>query len=194
MAFANHTKWKKPIPFPMFPAGSKRPPRSLPRDSTPRLSNSAAHPFPSPNTAVRPRQVRHELNRHVETIRSTSEDECTEEGTFEDSEVSYSDHPRELLKESKARRSRVVHKERGSLRRAFRDDDLPSRNRNRDATTKLLTQNSKPKNKPRALNRTKVEVFIPSIVSVGNLSRILGVSLGTPGFSRERPAFIALIR
>jgi len=186
MTFPNHTKWKKPVPFPMFPAG-KRPPRSLPRDSTPRLSNSAVHPFPSPSTAVRPRQARHELNRHAETVRSGSEEECTEEGTFEDSEGSYSDHARELLKEGKARRSRVVHKERGSLRRAFRDDDLPSRNRNRDASTKVLTQNSKPKNKPRALNQTKVEVFIPSIVSVGNLSRILGVSLGTPGFSRERP-------
>jgi len=170
----------------MFPPapGSKRPPRSLPRDFAPHLSNSAAHPFPSPSTAVRPRQARHEINRHVETVRSA---ECTEDGTFDDSEVSYSDHARELLKDSKARRSRVAHKERGSLRRAFRDGDLPSRNRHHDAPIKVITQNSKPKSKPRALRETKVEVFIPSIVSVGNLSRILGVSLGTSAFSQETP-------
>ena len=179
MTSPNHTKWKKPVPFPMFPAGSKRSPRSLPRDPAPHLSNSTSHPFPSPSAAVRPRRTSHELNRHVETVRSTSEEDCAEEGTLDDSEVSYSDHARDLLK---ARRSRVAHKERGSLRRAFRDDDLPFRNRNRDAPTKVLAQNSRPKSKPRALNQTKVEVFIPSIVSVGNLSRILGVSLGTPGF------------
>ena len=172
----------------MFPPGSKRPPRSLPRDLAPHLSNSAAHPFPSPRTAVRPipRQASHELNRHVETVRSTPGEECTGAGTFDDSEVSYSDHGRELLKEGKARRSRVAHKERGSLRRAFRDDDLPSRNRHRDAPAKVITQNSKPKSRPRVLRETKVEVFIPSIVSVGNLSRILGVSLGTSAFSQER--------
>ena len=179
MTFPNHTKWKKPVPFPMFPSGSKRSPRSLPRDPAPHLSNSASHPIPSPSTAVRPRRTSRELNRHVETVRSPSAEECTEEGTLDDGEDSYSDHARDLLK---ARRSRVAHKERGSLRRAFRDDDLPSRNRNRDAPTKVLTQNSRPKSKPRALNQTKVEVFIPSIVSVGNLSRILGVSLGMPGF------------
>jgi translation initiation factor IF-2 len=171
----------------MFPPGSKRPPRSLPRDPAPHLPNSAAHPFPSPSTAVHPRQASHELNRHVETVRSTPEEECTEEGTLDDNEVSYSDRTRELLKEGKARRSRVAHKERGSLRRASRDDDLSFRNRHRDAPAKVITQNLKPKSKPRALRKTKVEVFIPSIVSVGNLSRILRVSLGTSAFSQKTP-------
>jgi hypothetical protein len=175
MTSTNDTKWKRLTPFPMLPAGSKRSPRSLPRDPAPHLSDSAIHPFPSPSTAARPRRTTYELNRHAESIRSTSED-FTDEGTFEP-EVSYSDHACELPKQSKARRLRAMHKERGSLRRTFRDDDLPSRNSSRNAPTKVLPLNSRPKNKPRALNETKVEVFIPSIVSVGNLSRILGVSL-----------------
>jgi hypothetical protein len=127
----------------------------------------------------------------MESGRTASEEDLAEEAPFE-GDISYPDHIREVLKESRARRSKVAHKERGSLRRTFRDDDLPSRIRNRDTPTKVLVQNSKPKSKPRALNETKVEVFIPSIVSVGNLSRILGVSLGTQCVTRESSEYSLL--
>ena len=171
---STHTKWKRPIPFPVPPAGSKWPSRALPRDRPPDLSDSAARAFPSPSTAAHPRRATREPTRHV---RSTSEEEFAGEETFEN-EVSNSNLAREGLNESKARRSRITHKERGSLRRAFRVDDPPLRHRNHDTPTKVLARNPKPKSKPRALNKTKVEVSIPSVVSVGNLSRILGVSLG----------------
>jgi len=127
----------------------------------------------------------------VESGRSALTEDLVEEAPFE-GEISYSDHALEVLKESRARRSKVAHKERGSLKRTFRDDDLPSRSRNRDTPTKVLVQNSKPKSKPRTLNETKVEVFIPSIVSVGNLSRILGVSLGTQCVARESSEYSLL--
>lgn len=183
MTSPNQTRWKRPPPFPMLPAGSKGSPRSLPRDTPPHSSNSVVHPFPSPSTAARPRRATREPKRYVESDRSALEEDLAEEAPFE-GEISYSDPAREVLKESRARRSKVAHKERGSLKRTW-DDDLPSRSRNRDTPTKVLLQNSKPKSKSRALNETKVEVFIPSIVSVGNLSRILGVSLGTQCVTRE---------
>jgi hypothetical protein len=191
MTSLNQTKWKRPPPFPVLPTGPKRPPRSLARDPTPNLSNSVTRPIPSsPSTAARPRsRPAHELNRYAESGRSASEEDFVEEVTFEN-EASYSDHAREVLKESRARRSKVTHKERGSLRRAFRDDGPPSRSRNRDAPTKVLAQNSKLKSKPRPRNETKVEVFIPSIVSVGNLSRILGVSLGTQYVIRQSSEYL----
>ena len=175
----------------MLPAGSKRPPHSLPRDTPPHLSNSVIHPFPSPSTAARPRRATRELKRYVENGRSAPEEDLAEEAPFE-GEISYSDPAREVLKESRARRSKVTYKERGSLRRAFRDDELRSRSRNHDTPTKVLVQNSKPKSKLRAVNETKVEVFIPSIVSVGNLSRILGVSLGTQCVTRESSEYSLL--
>ena len=184
MTSPNETKWKRPPPFPMLPAGSKRPPRSHPRDTPPHISKSVIYPTPSPSTAARPGRATREPNRYVESGRSALTEDLVEEAPFE-GEISYSDHALEVLKESRARRSKVAHKERGSLKRTFRDDDLPSRSRNRDTPTKVLVQNSKPKSKPRTLNETKVEVFIPSIVSVGNLSRILGVSLGTQCVARE---------
>ncbi|KAN0123829.1 hypothetical protein V8E52_002319 [Russula decolorans] len=168
------TKWKRPIPFPMPATGSERSSR---RDSPPHRSQSAAPAFLSPSAAARSRRGTHEPGLHVEKVGSPSEELSDDEGTFE-SEVPCSDYTRETLKDSRARRLKITHKEHRSLRRSFRDDELPSRNRNRDTPAKTHAQNSKPKSKQKTLSKTKVDVFIPSIVSVGNLARILGVSLG----------------
>jgi hypothetical protein len=187
----DQTTWKRPPPFPMLPAGSNRPPRSLPRDTPPHIYNSVIHPVPSPSTAARPRRATREPKRYVENVRSVPEKVLAEETPFE-GEIPYPDHAFEVLKESRARRSKVAHKERGSLRRTFRDDGPSSLSRKRDRPTKVPVQNSKPKGKPRALNETKVEVFIPSIVSVGNLSRILRVSLGAQCITRESSEYSLL--
>jgi translation initiation factor IF-2 len=170
------TKWKRPIPFPMPAAGSDR---SSPRDSALHRSRSAAPTFPLRNAAARSRRETHEPGFHAEKVRSLPKERPDDEGTFE-SEIPISDFAREALKDSRARRLKLAYKEHGSLKRAFRDDELPSRNRNRDTPAKTHAQNPKPKSNRKALNKAKVDVFIPSTVSVGNLARILGVSLGAP--------------
>ncbi len=152
--------------------------RSSRRDSAPHLSNPAA----------RSRRESREPALHIEKVRSTSEEQLDDEGTLE-SEDPFSDYARESLKDSKPRRLKIAHKERGSLRRAFRDDGLPSRNRNRDTPGKTHAQHPNSKSKLKALNKTKVDVFIPSIVSVGNLARILGVSLSEPHFVGQHTGF-----
>jgi len=189
--FSSHTKWKRPVPFPMSPSRSERerPPRSFPRDPALPLSSSTPHPFPSPSTAARSRQATREPARLPES--NLSADQFVEEATF-GSEDSYSNYARERLNESKARRSRVEHKERGSLRRTFRDDELPSRNRDGDPHTKAHSQHPKPKSKSKALNGIKAEVVIPSVVSVGNLARILGVSLGELHLDEKAPSIHCL--
>ena len=162
--------------------------RFFPRDSALHQSRSTARPFlPSPSTPARATRVVPDLPLHAEKARSILEEQFDDEGFFE-REVPFSDLAREPgpLRESKARRSKVDHKERGSLRRAFRDDGLASRNRSHDTPAKPHAQNSKSKNKLRAANRApQVEVFIPSTVSVGNLARILGVKLSPPHFLRQ---------
>ena len=158
-------------------AGSEVAPRSFSRDPAPRLSNSTAQAFPSPSAAARTTRGAQDPARHAERPRTTSEVTFVEEGDIE-SEVSYPDFVREELRDNKSRRLKIAYKERGSLRRAYRHDELPSRNRNHDTPVKSHAPMVKPKGKPKLLNGAKREVFIPSIVSVGNLARILGVSLG----------------
>jgi len=174
------TKWKRPLPFPMPATGSER---SSPRDSALHRSHSAAHPFPLRSTAARSRRATHDHDPglHAEKVLSPPEEQSDEEGAFE-SEVPCSDYALEAHKDSRARRLKIAYKEHGSLRRALRDDELPFRNRNRDTSAKIHAKNPRPKSKRKTLNETKVDVFIPSIVSVGNLARILGVSLGAPHF------------
>jgi hypothetical protein len=179
-------KWKRPIPFPMPLARSEAAPRPFSRDPTPRLSNLASRTFPSPDTAALTRRGTREPARYAEIARTISEETIVEDGNLE-SEVSYSDYACEELRDNKSRRSKITHKERGSLRRVYRDDVPPSRNR--DAPAKSHAQVVRPKGKPKILNKTKREVFIPSIVSVGNLARILGVSLSGLCFIRERSEY-----
>jgi hypothetical protein len=162
--------------------------RSSRRDSDAHRSHSAAPAFPLRSAAARSRRATHEPDLHAEKVRSPSDERVDVEGTFE-SEVPCSDYARGALKDSRARRLKITHKEHKSLKRAFKDDELPFRNRNRDTPAKTHGQNPKPKNKRKALNKTKVDVFIPSTVSVGNLARILGVSLGAPHFVRQYSGF-----
>jgi hypothetical protein len=158
--------------------------RSSRRDSAPRQSHSVARTFPLRSAAAHSRQATHEPGLHAEKVPSPLEEERSDdEGTFE-SDIPCSDYARDALKDSRARRLKAAHKEHGSLRRAFRDDGLPFRNRNRDTPAKTHARNPKPKSKRKVLDKTKVDVFIPSTVSVGNLARILGVSLGAPHFVR----------
>ncbi|KAF8478291.1 hypothetical protein F5888DRAFT_1814061 [Russula emetica] len=156
----NPRKWEHPEAFPQ------------------RFSDSGSSPssrtFPSTSREGRTRDP---VGLHAEEVRPLLEERPDDEGTFE-SEVPCSDYAREALKDSRARRLKITHKEHGSLRRALRDDELPSRNRNRVTHVKTHTHNPKPKSKQKALKGTKVDVFIPSTVSVGNLARILGVSIG----------------
>lgn len=159
--------------------------RSSQRDSPPHRSQSAAPTIPLRGAAARTRRGTHEPVLHLEKVGSPLEEQSDDDGTFE-SEVPFSDYTRDALKDSRARRLKIAYKEHKSLKRSFRDDELPSRTRNRDPPAKT---HAKPKNKQKALNKTKVDVFIPSIVSVGNLARILGVSLGTPHFVRQYSRF-----
>jgi hypothetical protein len=92
----------------------------------------------------------------------------------------------------KSRRSKVAHKERGSLRRAYSGDELP-RIRDRITPVKSHAQTVRSKGKLKALNETKRQVFIPSFVSVGNLARILGVTLGGPASYETFLIFIAML-
>jgi hypothetical protein len=169
----------------MPPSGSERSSR---RDSAPHQSHSVARPSPLGSAAARSRPATHEPGLLAEKVLSPLEELSDDEGTFE-SDVPCSDYAREALKDSRARRLKIAHKEHGSLRRSFRDDGLPFRNRNRDTPVKTHAQNPKPKSKWKALDKTKVDVFIPSTVSVGNLARILGVSLGVPHFIRQYSGF-----
>lgn len=172
------TKWKRPIPF---PTGSER---SSPRDYAHHRSHSATPAFGLRNAAARSKRATHEPGLHAEKVLFPLEEQLDEEEAFE-SETLSSDYARETLKDSRARRLRVAHKEHGSLRRALRDEELPHRNRNRDTFAKTHAQKPRPKSKQKAVNEAKVAVFIPSTVSVGNLARILGVSLGSPHFVRK---------
>ena len=166
--------------------GSERPSS---RDSAPHRSRLAAPTFPLRSAAARSRRVTHEPDLHAEKVLSPSEERPDDEGTFE-SEVPCSDYAHETLKDSRARRLKIAHKEHGSLGRVFGDDELPSRNRNRNTPAKTHAHNSKSKStKRKALNKTRVDVFIPSIVSVGNLARILGVSLGAPYLVQQYSGF-----
>ncbi|KAF8498053.1 hypothetical protein F5888DRAFT_1906373, partial [Russula emetica] len=168
------TKWRRPTPFPMPATESKR---FSPRDSALHRPHSAAPAFPLRSTAACSKRMTHEPGLHTEEVRPLLEERPDDEGTFE-SEVPCSDYAREALKDSRARRLKIMHKEHGSLRQALRDDELPSRNCNHVTHVKTHTHNPKPKSKQKALKGTKVDVFIPSTVSVGNLARILGVSIG----------------
>lgn len=169
----------------MPPSGSERFSR---RDSAPHQSHSVTRNFPLRSAAARSRPVTHEPGFLSEKVLSPLEEQSDAEGTFE-SDIPCSDYAREALKDSRARRLKLAYKEHGSLRKSFRDDGLPFRNRNRDTPAKTHAQNPKPKSKWKAINKTKVDVFIPSTVSVGNLARILGVSLGVPHFIRQYSGF-----
>ncbi|KAF8493776.1 hypothetical protein F5888DRAFT_1908607 [Russula emetica] len=168
------TKWRRPTPFPM-PATEFE--RSSLHNSALHWPHSAAPAFPLRSAAVHSKRTTHEPGLHAEEVHPLLEERPDDEGTFE-SEVPCSDYAREALKDSRARRLKITHKEHGSLRRALRDDELPSRNRNCVTHVKTHTHNPKPKSKQKALKGTKVDVFIPSTMSVGNLARILGVSIG----------------
>jgi hypothetical protein len=147
------------------------------RDSAPYQSKSVTHPFPSPRTAAPSGRATHDSPLRTEKVRFTSGEQFDDGQTFE-SDVSISGYG---LREGKGRRLKIGQ-ERGSFRRAFWDDDQPSRNRDHDTLAKTHAQVSKPKGKLKTLNKTQVEVFIPSTVSVGNLARILKVPLGGPHF------------
>jgi hypothetical protein len=161
--------------------------QSSPRDSAHR-SNSAARPFPSSSAAVRLRRATHETAPHAEKVNPIWEGEFDNEGTFE-SEVPCSDYDHEALKHNKIRRLKVAQKERGSFRRALRDDVLPFRNRNRNTPAPTHAPSQKPERKLKRLKENRVGVFIPGVVSVGNLARILGVSLSEPYFVRQYSVF-----
>ncbi|KAH9079440.1 translation initiation factor IF-2 [Lactarius deliciosus] len=169
VAPSGHSKWKKPIPFPMPSRRPESSPRPTVRDSAPHLANSAARGLPHLGSATQSRIDPRDHSLRAETVHAPSEDL--------ESEALPSDQVRGDLAYNKPRRSKVTHKERGSLRLAYGDFEPSSRNRSRDKVMKPPGSNAKLKNKPKALNQTKREVFIPSIVSVGNLARILRVSL-----------------
>ena len=174
---SGHTKWKKPVPFPMPRTRPESSSRTTSRDPAPHLPNSAAQSLSRPRSAM---HLRGDLKDHTlraKTVPAPSEELFVEAEDFEapSSDQVHGDFA------SKTRRSRVAHKERGSLR--LRSDFEPSfRNRSRDKILKPHESNAKVKSKPKVLNRIKPEVFIPSIISVGNLSRILRVSLRRPRF------------
>ena len=153
--------------------------RAISRDPAWHLANSAARSPSHPRSAMHPRRDSQGHSLRAETAPAPSQELFVEAVDFE-IEAPSSDQVHGDFA-NKTRRSRVAHKERGSLR--LRSDFEPSfRNRSRDKVLKPHESNAKLKSKPKVLNRIKPEVFIPSIISVGNLARILRVSLGRPRF------------
>ena len=153
---------------------------SFPRPTAPHLANSAARNPSHPQSATHPRRDPRGHSLRVENAPAPLEELSVEVEGLE-IEAPYSDRLHGDRANNKTRRSRVAYKERGSLR--LRSDFEPSfRNRSRDKVLKPHESNAKVKSKPKVLNRIKPEVFIPSVISVGNLSRILRVSLRRPRF------------
>ncbi|PIL24155.1 hypothetical protein GSI_13908 [Ganoderma sinense ZZ0214-1] len=82
----------------------------------------------------------------------------------------------------RSRQKRVQFKERGSLMsRLGQDAEIPSyskksRTSSGQAATKEKTKAPKA---PKAVKQVNVDVFIPSVVTVGNLARLLNISLDT---------------
>ena len=156
-------------------------PRTFSRDTTPHLANFAARSPSHSRDVTHPRGDTRDRSLRTETTPTPSGELSVEVEDCE-SEALSSDQVHGDLANYKPRRSRVAHKERGSLRLAYGDFEPSFRNRGRDKVMKPHGSNTKPKSKPKVANNKKTEVFIPSIVSVGNLSRILRVSLGRPRF------------
>ncbi|KAI9466239.1 hypothetical protein BJY52DRAFT_1240593 [Lactarius psammicola] len=176
IAPSGHSKWKKPIPFPMPSRRPESSPHTVSRDPAPHHANSAARSLPHPGSVTHSRRDPRDHSLRAETAPAPSKELFVEAEDFE-SEALSSDQVHAGLANNKPRRSRVAHKERGSLRLAYNDYGPSSRNRSRDKVTKPHGANAKLKSKPKVLNRTRPEVFIPSIITVGNLARILRVSL-----------------
>jgi hypothetical protein len=156
-------------------------PRPISRDPAPHLANSAARSLSHPRSATYARRDPRDHSLRTEAAPAPSEELFVEAEDFGSEALSF-DRVHGNLTNNKSRRSRVAHRERGSLRMAYSDFEPSFRNRSRDNVIKPHGSNAKLKSKPKALNRTKPEVFIPSIISVGNLARVLRVSLGKPRF------------
>jgi hypothetical protein len=157
---------------------------SSPRTTAPHLANSTARSPSHPQSATHPRRNPRDHSLPAETAPAPSEELSVEVEGFE-VEAPYSDRLHGDLANNKTRRSRVAYKERGSLRLAHGNFEASFRNRDRDKVMKPHAphgSNAKFKSKPKVLNQKKLEVFIPSIISVGNLARILRVSLGRSHF------------
>lgn len=97
-------------------------------------------------------------------------------------------HAERLAYESRnanSRLTRINYKDRGSLvakisqLRMPDEEDLaiPAQSRGRDASTMMKKAKAK-KNKVQEVKRVNADVFIPSVVSIANLARLLNVKLG----------------
>lgn len=178
IAPSGHAKWTKSIPFPMPRTRPESTPRTISRDPAPHLANNlAARSRSHPRNVTHPRIDPRDHSLRTEATPAPSRELIVEAEDFE-SEALSSDQVHREPANNKPRRSRVTHKERGSLRLAYSDFEPSFRNRGRDKVMKPHGSNAKLKSKPKVLNNKKTEVFIPSIISVGNLARILRVSLG----------------
>ena len=154
---------------------------SFPRPTAPHLANSAARNPSHPQSATHPRRDPRGHSLRVENAPAPLEELSVEVEGLE-IEAPYSDRLHGDRANNKTRRSRIAYKERGSLRLAHGDFEPSFRNRSRDKVMKPHGSNTTFKSKPKVLNQKKLEVFIPSIISVGNLARILRVSLGRSRF------------
>jgi hypothetical protein len=165
-------------------------PRTISRDPAPHLANNlAARSRSHPRNVTHPRIDPRDHSLRTEATPAPSRELIVEAEDFE-SEALSSDQVHREPANNKPRRSRVTHKERGSLRLAYSDFEPSFRNRGRDKVMKPHGSNAKLKSKPKVLNNKKTEVFIPSIISVGNLARILRVSLGRPHFIWKHPRLL----
>ena len=182
-------KWTKSIPFPMPRTRPESAPRTFPRDTSPHHANFAARSPSQPRGVTHPRRDTRDHSLRTETTPAPSGELLVGAEDCE-SEALSSDQVHRDFANNKPRRSRVAHKERGSLRLTYGDFEPSFRNRDRDKVMKPHGSNAKLKSKPKVSNNKKAEVFIPSIVSVGNLSRILRVSLGRPRFIRKHPGLL----
>lgn len=82
--------------------------------------------------------------------------------------------------DSRSRHRRTQFKERGSLMsRLSHDVDVSSHSRSSRTPSAQVTTKEKSVKSPKAAKQVNVDVFIPTVVSVGNLARLLNVKLGT---------------
>lgn len=79
--------------------------------------------------------------------------------------------------DGRGKRPKIMYKERGSLSLALEDETFSRHYQDRSDSQQVKVK--KKKNKKVQLKQIKRDVFIPTTVSVGNLARLLGVSLNT---------------
>ncbi|CAL1704982.1 unnamed protein product [Somion occarium] len=180
--------WKRDPP-PTTAGSSSR----LDREPAPHQQSNRSQSLQSPKTAPSP-DIKAQSKWGLENNRHSvfSEPKLSESVEDEDKAIPAKlpgNHAERLAYESRnanSRLTRINYKDRGSLvakisqLRMPDEEDLaiPAQSRGRDASTMMKKAKAK-KNKVQEVKRVNADVFIPSVVSIANLARLLNVKLDT---------------